>query len=213
MDILSIISSLLFHFNDFLAAFIGQYGTLVYLLLFVIIFCETGLFVVCFPGDSLIFASGAFAGAGLLNIWILIPLCFLAGFAGDNLNYFFGHSLSERIYACGGRFIKKENVEKAKSFYDRHGGKAIILSRFIPIIRQFTPFVAGIGRMPYRRFIFFDFWGVVSWVGIASVAGYFFGNIPVVRDNFSSAIIIIVLVSLSPAFIIYLKSKLTKKHS
>lgn len=203
---------LLLHVDKFLNAFITQYGgTLIYILIFAILFCETGLFAPL-PGDSLIFASAAFAAAGLLNIWLLVIVCFIAGLLGDSLNYYLGHAIGKKIYArAKGRFIKRENIDKAKEFYDKHGGKAIILSRFIPIIRQFTPFVAGIGRMTFKRFMSYNLIGVTAWVGISSLLGYFFGNIQFVKDNFSTVIYAIIIISLLPAIIAFIRSKLKKK--
>ncbi len=201
----------LFHLDTFLTNFISQYGLLIYLLTFLILFAETGLFAPL-PGDSLIFACAAFAAAGLLNIWVLAVICFTAAFFGDMLNYYIGHSVGKRLYnRAKGRFFSRENIDKAQIFYDKHGGKAIILSRFVPIIRQFTPFVAGIGRMHYRRFMTFNIVGVISWVTIASVLGYFFGNIPVVKKNFSTVILVIILVSLLPVIISFFKAKILRK--
>lgn len=200
--------SLIFQLNEFLTYFISQYGSLIYILLFVIIFCETGLFVVFFPGDSLIFACAAFAAAGLLDIMMVVIICLVSAFLGDSLNYYFGYAIGKKIYnKANGRYLNQKNIDKANDFYDKHGGKAIVLSRFIPLIRQFTPFVAGIGKMTYERFMLFNVIGVLSWVGLVSLAGYFFGNIPVVRDHFSTVIIGIIIVSLLPAFIAFLKSR------
>jgi membrane-associated protein len=201
---------LLLHVDKFLGEFISRYGLIVYILVFVVIFCETGLFCPL-PGDSLIFACGAFAAAGLMNIWIVALICFVAGILGDSLNYYLGHAVGRRIYArAKGRFLKRENIDKARDFYDKHGGKAIIFSRFIPIIRQFTPFVAGIGQMTWRRFMSVNLIGVTAWVAIAAVLGYFFGNIPVVKENFSAVIIGIIVVSLLPAFIAFIRSKMKR---
>lgn len=214
MAFFDLLFSLIFHLDDFLYSFISQYGTLIYLLLFIIIFSETGLFVLFLPGDSLIFASAAFSAAGLLDIWIVVAVCFTSAFLGDGLNFHFGQSLGRRIYAGakGKGFIKRENIDKAQAFYDKHGGKAIVLSRFIPIVRQFTPFVAGIGRMTYNRFMCFNLLGVFLWVGIASAAGYFFGNIPLVKENFTLTILLIVFISVMPVVITFLRSRLAKKR-
>lgn len=202
---------LLLHVDIFIEAFISQYGgTLIYVLIFAVLFCETGLFAPL-PGDSLIFASAAVAAAGLLDIWLLIIICFVAAILGDSLNYYLGHAIGKKIYArAKGRFIKRENIDKAKDFYEKHGGKAIIFSRFIPIVRQFTPFVAGIGRMSFRRFMKFNFVGVTAWVGISSLMGYFFGNIKFVKDNFSTVIYAIIIISLLPVLITFLRAKFKK---
>lgn len=211
MSFLSSIMSLMLHLDDFLTSFISQYGTLVYLLIFLVIFCETGLFVAFLPGDSFIFACAAFAASHLLNIGIVVIICLVSGFLGDTLNYYIGHTLGKKICAGGGsRFIKPESIERAKSFYDRHGGKAIVLSRFIPLVRQCTPFVAGIGKMSYERFMSYNLFGVVLWVGACSLAGYFFGNIPVIRDNFTGVILALILLSLLPAAIAFIKSGFSK---
>lgn len=200
--------SLVFQLDEFLKYYIGQYGSLVYVLLFIIIFCETGLFVVFLPGDSLIFACATFAAAGLLNIMTVVIICLISAFLGDSLNYYFGYAVGKKIYAkANGRYLNRENIDKANDFYDKHGGKAIVLSRFIPLIRQLTPFVAGIGKMTYERFVLFNVIGVLSWVGIVSLAGYFFGNIPMVCDHFSTVMIAIIIISLVPALIAFIKSK------
>ena len=204
--------SLMFQLNEFLKYFISQYGSLIYILLFVILFCETGLFVVFLPGDSLIFACATFAATGLLNIMAVVIICLISAFLGDSLNYYFGYSVGKKIYAkANGRYLNRKNIDKANDFYDKHGGKAIVLSRFIPLIRQLTPFVAGIGKMTYERFVLFNVIGVLSWVGIVSLAGYFFGNLPIVRDHFSTVIIGIIIVSLLPAFMAFIKSRPKKQ--
>lgn len=201
---------LLLHVDIFIDAFITRYGVLVYILIFLILFCETGLFAPL-PGDSLIFACAAFAMIGKLNIWILLIVCFVAAILGDSLNYYLGHAVGTKIYArAKGRFIKRENIDKAKNFYAKHGGKAIIFSRFIPIIRQFTPFVAGICQMPFSRFMKYNFIGVTAWVGISALAGSLFGNITIVRENFSTVILAIIFISLLPAIIAFLKTKFKK---
>lgn len=201
---------LLLHVDKFLDIFINRYGVLVYILIFIILFCETGLFVPL-PGDSLIFAGGAFAAAGLMNIWIFVLICFVSAILGDSLNYYLGHAVGKKLYArAKGRLIKRENIDRAKDFYNKHGGKAIILSRFIPLVRQCTPFVAGIGRMTFKKFMSYNFIGVTAWVGLSSVLGYYFGNIKFVRDNFSTVILAIIVISLLPAIIAFMNSKINK---
>ncbi len=205
-------SELLFHLDEFLAMFIGQYGALIYLLVFVMIFSETGLFVPFFPGDSLIFACAAFAAAGYLNIWIVIGVIFTAAILGDSLNFYFGKSFGQRMYVrAKNRFLKQEKIDKAKDFYDKYGGKAIIISRFIPLVRQCTPFVTGIGKMTYSQFMLLNLIGVTLWVGIISALGFFFGNIQIVKDHFSAVLMLIVFISMLPAIFAYLKSKFGKK--
>lgn len=205
-------SELLFHLDEFLTMFIGQYGGLIYLLVFVMIFSETGLFVPFFPGDSLIFACAAFSAAGLLNIWIIVAIIFTAAILGDSLNFHFGKSFGQKLYMrAKNRFLKQEKIDNAKDFYDKYGGKAIIISRFIPLVRQCTPFVTGIGTMTYQSFMLLNLVGVTLWVGSISALGYFFGNIQIVKDNFSAVLMIIVFVSMLPAVFTYLKSKFGKK--
>lgn len=202
---------LLLHVDIFLKEFISQYGVLVYILIFIVLFCETGIFAPL-PGDSLIFACGAFAAAGLMDFWIMVSVCFVSAILGDSLNYYLGHAVGKKIYArAKGRFISRENIDKAKDFYEKHGGKAIVFSRFIPIVRQFTPFVAGIGRMTFKRFMSYNFIGVTAWVGISSIMGYFFGNIKFVEENFSTVILAIIVISLLPMLIAFIRSKLKKK--
>ncbi len=208
MNLLDLIYGLMFHLDDYLAGFIMEYGLLVYILIFAVIFSETGLFVLFLPGDSFIFACATFAAVGLIDIWALILICFFAAFFGEILNFYFGRTWGRKLYTkAERRFIKKENIEKAGDFYEKYGGKAIILSRFVPILRQFTPFVVGIGGMSYRKFMVYNLIAVVLWIGLISAAGYFFGNIPIVQNNFSIVLILIVLISLLPAVIAYFKAK------
>ena len=205
-------SELLFHLDEFLSVFISQYGSLIYPLVFIMIFSETGLFVPFFPGDSLIFACAAFAAAGYLNIWIAVIIIYTAALLGDSLNFYFGKSFGKKMYLhAKNRFLKQEKIDKAKDFYDKYGGKAIIISRFIPLVRQCTPFVTGIGKMTYKRFMLLNVIGVTLWVGIISALGFFFGNIQIVKDNFSAVLMIIVFVSMLPAVFAFLKAKFGKK--
>ena len=198
---------LFLHINKVLDVIVSQYGTLVYILIFAIIFCENGIFFPL-PGDSLIFAGAAYAVQGQMNIWLLLIICFVSAVVGDILNYYIGVFVGNKIYArAKGRFISKENIDKAAEFYKKHGGRAIVFSRFIPIIRQFTPFVAGIGKMDFKRLMIWNLVGVTAWVVICSLLGYFFGNIPIVRENFSAVIIGIIVVSLLPAVIGFMRSR------
>lgn len=206
---IAFLSEVLFHLDEYLSTFISQYGALVYLLVFVFIFSETGLFVPFLPGDSLIFACAAFAAAGILNIWIVISVCFSSALLGDSLNFYLGQSIGKKLYVrAKGRFLKRENIDKAKDFYDKHGGKAIVLSRFIPLVRQCTPFVAGIGRMTFKKFMWLNVLAVTLWIGSISALGFFLGNIPAVKNNFSAVIMIIIFVSLLPAIFAYLRTTL-----
>jgi membrane-associated protein len=201
---------LLLHVDKFLDVIISRYGVYVYILIFLVIFCENGIFFPL-PGDSLIFAGAAYAVAGMMNLWLLMIICFVSAVIGIVVNYYLGVVVGKQIYTrTKGRFIKREYVDKAQAFYEKHGGKAIIFSRFIPFIRQFTPFVAGIGRMSFKRMMFFNVVGVTAWVLVCSLAGYYFGNIPFVKENFTSVILGIIFVSLLPVIIGALGSKFKK---
>jgi membrane-associated protein len=190
------------HLDIQLGQIIISYGIATYALLFAIIFIETGLvFVPFLPGDSLLFASGAFAALGSLNIVTLLILLIVAALLGDTLNYWAGHFVGAKIIANKRMPIKEEHLEKTSEFFKKYGGKTIILARFVPIIRTFAPFVAGAGKMNYGRFIFFNVIGGVLWVSICTMGGYYFGNIPFVKDNFSVVIIGVVALSLIPIFI------------
>lgn len=199
MDLLLNLIHMALHLDQTLAQVVADYGKLTYLLLFCIIFCETGLVVTPFlPGDSLLFATGAMAGAGLLDGVLLLPLLFGAAVAGDSLNYAIGRRVGPAIFDRQTRFINKKHLEEAHRFYERHGGKTIVLARFIPIIRTFAPFVAGIAYMDYSRFLFFNVTGGFVWVGGLLGVGYLFGNLPWVKDNFTLVIYIIILISITP---------------
>lgn len=187
------------HIDTHLGQIISTYGTMTYAILFIIIFMETGLvFTPFLPGDSLLFAAGAFAALGSLNISILLLLLFVAAVLGDTANYWIGHYFGKQIVAHPIIPINEEHIKETKDFYKKHGGKTIILARFIPIIRTFAPFVAGIGSMSYSHFILFNIIGAALWVAIATLAGFFFGNIPFVQENFSLVIIGVVFVSIVP---------------
>lgn len=200
------------HLDVHLGQIITAYGSLTYALLFLIIFVETGLVVTPFlPGDSLLFAVGAFAALGSLNIFMLLVLLIAAAILGDTANYWIGHFFGEKLVANPKVPIKKEHIERTQKFFDKHGGKTIILARFVPIIRTFAPFVAGIGKMHYGKFISFNIIGGIAWVFLVTLAGFFFGNIPAVKDNFSTVIIAIVLISIAPMIIQGLASKFQKE--
>ena len=195
---MEILSGLL-HVDDVLKDVVHQYGTLTYLILFIIIFCETGLvFTPFLPGDSLIFAAGALAADGSLSIWVLIPLLSVAAILGDTVNYWIGHWFGETLFDGRFRMLKREYLDRTHRFYDKHGGKTIILARFVPIVRTFAPFVAGIGAMNYSHFITYNVVGGVAWVLIFSLAGYVFGQIPWVQSNFEIVAVAIVLISVLP---------------
>ncbi len=202
------------HLDVHLGQIITAYGSLTYALLFLIIFVETGLVVTPFlPGDSLLFAVGAFAALGSLNIFMILTLLMVAAILGDTVNYWIGHFFGEKLVANPKVPIKKEHIERTQKFFDKHGGKTIILARFVPIVRTFAPFVAGIGKMHYDKFISFNIIGGIGWVLLVTLAGFFFGNIPVVKDNFSTVIIAIVLISIAPMIIQGLISKFQKEKS
>ncbi|MGA7595154.1 MAG: DedA family protein [Gallionella sp.] len=198
---LAALFDIVMHLDAHLLALTQQYGIWVYAILFLIIYSETGLVVAPFlPGDSLLFVAGALCGMGALQLEWLVPLLVLAAFCGDNTNYWVGRLVGISLLKhAGERLIRREYIDKTHSFYERHGGKTVILARFLPIIRTFAPFVAGIGLMRYRKFVLFSALGSMAWISGLSVAGFLFGNIPVVKDNLTLIILGIVVVSLVPA--------------
>ena len=192
-----------------LAAFIAEHGVWVYALLFVVVFCETGLVVTPFlPGDSLLFVVGTLAAAGGMDIALVIALLVAAALSGDNVNYWIGRWAGPRVFRQeDARWFNRRHLERTHAFYERHGGKAIIIARFVPIVRTYVPFVAGIGAMPYARFLAFSVAGALAWVVSLCLAGYWFGNIPAVKDNLGVAIVIIVAVSLTPIALGFLRAR------
>lgn len=210
MNLLSGIIDIFVHLDKNLVLAVGNYGILVYPLLFIIIFLETGLVVTPFlPGDSLIFASGTLAAKGLLSPFLLFFLLAFAAILGDTANYWIGSYFGNKISKS--RFVKKEHLKRTHDFYEKYGGKAIILARFVPIIRTFAPFVAGIGKMNYSKFLIYNLIGGLLWVALFITLGFYFGNLPIVRDNFSLAILAIIFISILPAIIEYLREKYKKK--
>jgi membrane-associated protein len=201
------------HLDKHLSDIILQYGFWTYVILFFVIFCETGLVVTPFlPGDSLIFASGTFAALGSFDLAALFFVLGVAAILGDTVNYWIGNKIGPKIFQQEKiRFLKKEHLERTHQFYEKHGGKTIIIARFIPIIRTFAPFVAGIGTMSYGKFISYNFIGGILWVSLFLLAGYFFGNIPFVKNNFSFVIIAIIIISVLPGVIEYLRQKSAKR--
>lgn len=218
IDLIKTVADFILHIDVHLAEIISQFGVFSYVILFVIIFIETGLVVTPFlPGDSLLFAAGAFAALKSLNIWILIFSLVAAAVIGDTVNYWIGHFFGERILKNSKIPINPEHIDKTQHFFEDHGGKTIILARFVPIVRTFAPFVAGIGKMHYSTFISFNIIGGVAWVLSFLLAGFFFGNIPAVQHNFTLVILAIIAVSVGPMIYHGLaqkkKSKVTKKTS
>ncbi len=210
---LKFIIDLFLHIDKNLAAVINQFGLWSYVLLFFVIFMETGLVVTPFlPGDSLLFAAGALtASMGVFDIKLLWILMVLAAFLGDTVNYWIGHFIGPKAFQSKSKLLKKEYLDKAQAFYDKHGGIAIVLARFVPIVRTFAPFVAGVGKMHYTRFLSFNAVGGLLWVSIMLFTGYFFGNIPFIKANFHYVVVVIILISVVPIAIEWLKSKRSKK--
>jgi membrane-associated protein len=208
MDLLHSIVDLFLHLDQHLGQLISQYGTWTHLILFLIVFCETGLVVTPFlPGDSLLFAAGTFAAIGALDLWLMVFLLTIAAIIGDTVNYWIGAYIGPRAFRGDMRFLRKEYLDRTHAFYEKHGGKTIILARFLPIIRTFAPFVAGVGAMSYPKFITYNVVGAVLWVGLFVLGGYFFGNITIVRENFTLAILAIIAVSVLPIAVEALRAR------
>jgi len=205
---------LFLNLDKHLGQVIGDYGTLTYLILFVVLFCETGLVVTPFlPGDSLLFAAGTFAAIGALELEVLLPVLYVAPILGDSSNYWIGRFVGPKIFHRENvRLFKKEYLDKTHAFYEKYGGKTIVFARFMPIFRTFAPFVAGIGRMTYIRFLAFSVGGTLLWISSFVLAGYFFGNIPFVRKHFTLVILAVIFISLLPGIIAFLKEKLAQKR-
>jgi membrane-associated protein len=208
VDLLRNIIDLFVHLDQHLSRVISEYGTWTHLILFLIVFCETGLVVTPFlPGDSLLFAAGAFAALGALDVRLVVLLLIAAAVLGDTVNYWVGAYVGPRAFRGDVRFLRKEYLDRTHAFYEKHGGKTIILARFVPIIRTFAPFVAGVGAMSYRRFITYNVIGAVLWVSLFVLGGYFFGNIPTVRENFTLVILAIIGISVLPIVVEALRAR------
>ena len=209
MELIKKLIDLVVHLDAHLSDLIRTYGLWTYLILFVVIFCETGLVITPFlPGDSLLFAAGSFAAKGDLQVVWLFAILAAAAILGDTVNYWIGHRIGPKIFQREkSRFFKKEYLDRTHAFYEKHGGKTIIIARFVPIIRTFAPFVAGIGRMSYGTFLSYNVIGGIGWVAIFVFGGYLFGNIPFVKKNFSLVIIAIILVSLLPGIVEFLRHR------
>ncbi len=214
MELLKDLIDVVLHLDKHLDGLVAQFGPWLYVILFLIIFCETGLVVTPFlPGDSLLFAVGALAartpepGMFGLNLWVVMALLIIAAILGDSVNYWIGKLFGNRLPQKFPRLIKPEHLRKTHDFYERYGGKTIIIARFVPIVRTFAPFVAGVGKMTYSRFMLFNVTGALLWIGLLVPAGYFFGNLEFVRKNFSLVVLAIIFVSILPAIIEFIRER------
>jgi len=211
MEFLQYLIDLFLHLDKHLNEIINQYGTLTYAILFLIVFAETGfVFTPFLPGDSLLFAAGTFAALGSLNVHYLFFLLSIAAIIGDTVNYWIGHYIVPKLFAKNSRFLKEEYLDRTHKFFEKYGGKTIIIARFVPIVRTFAPFVAGVGAMTYSKFILFNIVGGVLWCALFVYGGFFFGNLPFIKNNFSVVIIAIILISVLPAFIEFIKHRQKK---
>jgi membrane-associated protein len=209
MDLIRQLIDVLLHLDRHLSTVIQDYGMWTYLILFLIIFCETGLVVTpILPGDSLLFAVGTFAARGALDINLVLIVLSVAAVAGDTLNYAIGYRLGPQVFRKEGvRFLNREYLDRTHQFYERHGAKTIVIARFVPIVRTFAPFVAGIGRMSYSRFVVYNVVGGVGWIVILVLGGFAFGNIPVVKENFTLVIFAIIILSILPGVVEFLRQR------
>jgi membrane-associated protein len=209
MDLIRQLIDVVLHLDRHLSTIIQDYGGWTYLILFLIIFCETGLVVTpILPGDSLLFAIGTFAARGALDVSLVLLLLSLAAVAGDTVNYAIGYRVGPQIFSREGvRFLNREYLDRTHRFYERYGAKTIVIARFVPVIRTFAPFVAGIGRMSYGRFVTYNVAGGVGWIACLVLGGYAFGNIPVVKENFTLAIFVIIALSIVPGAVEFLRHR------
>jgi membrane-associated protein len=214
MEIFAALWSFVTHLDTELASLLQQYGTWIYAILFAIVFCETGLVVAPFlPGDSLLFVAGALWAASGMEIDLLMATLVAAALCGDNCNYWIGRTLARRVLGWQhSRFFNRKLFDRTQAFYARHGGKTVVLARFVPLVRTFAPFVAGVGHMPYVRFLLFSVLGAVLWVGILVPVGYWFGNIQFVRDHFEIVALVIVAISLLPLAIEFVRHRLRMRR-
>ena len=213
MEIFKEFFDIVLHLREHIGELIARFGPYIHIIFFVVIFCETGLVLTPFlPGDSLLFTAGAFAALGRLNVWLMFVLLSVAAILGDTVNYWIGHYLGPRVFQWEkSRFFNPEHLKRTHAFYEKYGGKTIILARFVPIVRTFAPFVAGIGAMTYPKFILYNVAGGVAWVAICLSAGYWFGNLPWVAKHFELVIVAIVFVSVLPMVYEYWKSHQSRK--
>jgi membrane-associated protein len=209
VEILTGFIDIVLHLDVHLQRLVADYGTWIYLILFLIIFCETGLVVTPFlPGDSLLFVAGTVAAGGGMDVHTLFAVLALASFLGDNTNYWIGRYAGPRIFRRKGSLLfNPAHLDRTQRFYEKHGGKTVLIARFVPIVRTFAPFVAGMGRMAYPRFLGYSIAGAILWIGSLTYAGYFFGNLPIVRNNLSIVIIAIVILSIMPGIVEFLRSR------
>jgi membrane-associated protein len=208
MEFFSQLIDFILHVDVYLSDIIARYGAWTIAVLFAIIFVETGVVVMPFlPGDSLLFAAGTFAARDALSLWALLVFLSIAAIAGDTVNYWIGHRIGSKAYTGEVKWIKKDHMARTHAFFEKYGGKAIFLARFVPIVRTFAPFVAGVSRMPYGFFIRWNVIGGITWVTIFTLLGYFFGNIPFVQENFELVIIAIVVISVVPAVVEMVKAR------
>jgi membrane-associated protein len=214
MEYLNFFIDLFLHLDEHLNTIILNYGVWTYGILFAVIVLETGVVVTPFlPGDSLLFAAGTFAALGSLNVFLIYGLLFAAAVLGDTANYWIGNKIGPRAFEQDFRFLKKEHLEKTQRFYAKHGGKTIVLARFVPIVRTFAPFVAGVGTMRYSHFITYNLVGAFLWTTLFIFGGFFFGNIPVVRENFEVVILAIIFISVMPMLVEYVRNRAGKEQA
>ena len=201
MDWIQQLIDFILHIDDHLVELVANYGIFIYIILFLILFAETGLVIAPFlPGDSLLFAAGALAASGNMNVWILILVCIAGAILGNHVNYMIGKYIGPRVYSQNFKWIRKQHIDKTHQFYEKHGGKALIIGRFLPFIRTFVPFIAGVGNMEVGKFTFYNIVGALVWVIPIVMVGYLFGNIPFVKEHFSIIVLIILLLSMIPLF-------------
>ena len=213
MELISYFFDIVLHLDRHLIMLVNEYGMWIYAILFLIIFCETGLVITPFlPGDSLLFVAGALAGAGMLDPILLMVGLTIAAILGDTLNYWIGNCVGPRVFHSDSAYFKREHLLRTQRFYDKHGGKTIIIARFIPIIRTFAPFVAGVGSMPYKKFLAYNVIGGVVWVVLLVGAGYLFGDLPWVKKNLTAVIFAIIILSIMPGVIEYVRHRMSAQR-
>ena len=210
MEFFTHLLDFILHLNTHLSTVVEHFGLWTYAILFLLIFLETGIvFAPFLPGDSLLFATGSLAVFTSINVHLIVVLLIIAAFLGDTCNYWIGHWFGEKLVKKG--IIKQKYIDKTHAFFERHGGKTIIIARFVPVVRTFAPFVAGMGEMAYRRFMIYNLSGACLWVILVTYAGYFFGNVPIVKNNFSVVVLIIIILSIMPAVIEIIRHRFFKK--